>query len=129
MELAYAQRSALLQDAAFAALEAAGTEPGLPPLPQPHKRRRPHARPDQRQADAVPIVAETAGTLWKIVAAPGAAQARDATLVIIESMKMEIPVEAPADGYVVEYRVTEGSWSRKGRYWLSIFLPINFGVG
>lgn len=78
--------------------------------------------PDQRQADAVPIVAETAGTLWKIVAAPGAAQARDATLVIIESMKMEIPVEAPADGYVVEYRVTEGELVEEGQV-LALYIP------
>ncbi|WP_354686244.1 acetyl-CoA carboxylase biotin carboxyl carrier protein subunit [Cupriavidus necator] len=67
------------------------------------------------QSNALPIVAETTGTLWKIVAAPNVAQARDATLVIIESMKMEIPVEAPADGYVAEYLVGEGEPVEEGQ--------------
>lgn len=74
------------------------------------------------QASPVSIIAETTGTLWKIVAAPNAAQSRDATLVIIESMKMEIPVEAPADGHVVEYLVNEGDVVEEGQV-LGTFMP------
>ena len=48
------------------------------------------------------------GTVWKVVAAAGDTVAADAELVIIESMKMEIPVEAPAAGDVVEVLVGEG---------------------
>ncbi len=72
--------------------------------------------------NALPIVAETTGTLWKIVAAPNVAQSRDATLVIIESMKMEIPVEAPADGYVASYLVDEGEPVEEGQV-LGAFIP------
>nr|WP_315597258.1 acetyl-CoA carboxylase biotin carboxyl carrier protein subunit [uncultured Cupriavidus sp.] len=62
----------------------------------------------ENQTNTVPIVAETTGTLWKIVAQPHAEVGQDETLVIIESMKMEIPVEALAEGFVVEYSVAEG---------------------
>ncbi len=62
----------------------------------------------KNQTNTVPIIAETTGTLWKIVAQPNAKVDQDETLVIIESMKMEIPVEAQTDGYVVEYSVADG---------------------
>lgn len=76
--------------------------------------------PDQQKS--LPIVAETTGTLWKIVASPGVAQTRDSTLAIIESMKMEIPVEAPADGYIAEYHVAEGDPVEEGQV-LGSFVP------
>jgi len=43
--------------------------------------------------------------VWKVEVTVGAAVAKGDELVILESMKMEIPVEAPADGTVTELRV------------------------
>ena len=49
------------------------------------------------------------GSVWKIVAQPGSVVARGATLAILESMKMEIPLTAPCAGTVVEWLVAEGT--------------------
>jgi biotin carboxyl carrier protein len=51
---------------------------------------------------------EVAGNVWKIEVAVGQAVAEGDVLVIIESMKMEIPVEAPAAGTVRSLCVAEG---------------------
>ena len=48
------------------------------------------------------------GNVWKIVTSVGAEVEEEDVLLIIESMKMEIPVEAPEAGRVVEIRVEEG---------------------
>ena len=44
---------------------------------------------------------EVSGFVWKIETAPGQRVAKGDTLILIESMKMEIPVVADADGVVV----------------------------
>jgi acetyl-CoA carboxylase biotin carboxyl carrier protein len=49
------------------------------------------------------------GNLWKIVVEVGRSVERGETLAIVESMKMEIPVEAPAGGVVAEIRAREGA--------------------
>jgi acetyl-CoA carboxylase biotin carboxyl carrier protein len=54
------------------------------------------------------VEAQIAGNLWKIEKAVGDAVAVDDVIMIIESMKMEIPVEAPVDGRLSEIRVAEG---------------------
>lgn len=51
--------------------------------------------------------AEMAANVWKIVVQEGAVVAAGDTLVILESMKMEIPVEAEAAG-TVSLSVEEG---------------------
>ncbi len=48
------------------------------------------------------VESEVSGNVWKIVAAPGDRVAEGDTLMILESMKMEITVEAPRAGTVVE---------------------------
>lgn len=48
------------------------------------------------------------GTVWKIEAAAGDAVEAGTTLVILESMKMEVPVDAPAAGTLVTLKVGEG---------------------
>ena len=57
---------------------------------------------------AVKIRTEVAGTVWKIVAAKGASVAAGETILIMESMKMEIPIEAPRAGTLTELLVAEG---------------------
>ena len=54
------------------------------------------------------VRSEVAGSVWKIQVAVGETVAQGDALVILESMKMEIPVEAPKGGTVLEIRVAEG---------------------
>jgi acetyl-CoA carboxylase biotin carboxyl carrier protein len=54
------------------------------------------------------VEAEIAGNVWKIEARVGAEVEAEDVLLILESMKMEIPVEAPCAGRVAEIRVAEG---------------------
>ncbi|MDE0893984.1 MAG: acetyl-CoA carboxylase biotin carboxyl carrier protein subunit [Acidimicrobiales bacterium] len=48
------------------------------------------------------------GVVWKIVAAPGSVVAAGDTILIMESMKMEIPIESPEDATVTDLNVAEG---------------------
>ena len=55
-------------------------------------------------------LAEVSGTVWKVSVEQGQVVEADQELVILESMKMEIPVTAPIAGTVREIRVRpEGS--------------------
>lgn len=56
----------------------------------------------------IDVIAEVTGTVWKIEAALGQTLDADDAILIAESMKMEIPVPAPAGGTLVELRVAEG---------------------
>jgi acetyl-CoA carboxylase biotin carboxyl carrier protein len=54
------------------------------------------------------LYSEVTGTVWKIEAPVGSTVAEGDTVVIIESMKMEIPVCATRAGVVKEIHVAEG---------------------
>ena len=58
---------------------------------------------------SVKICTEVAGTVWKIVAAQGAALAAEEVILIMESMKMEIPVEAPRAGRLANWPARRSS--------------------
>jgi acetyl-CoA carboxylase biotin carboxyl carrier protein len=60
------------------------------------------------------VVAEMVANVWKVVVAPGDAVGAGDPLVVLESMKMEIPVESPAAGTVMEVRVQEGGLVQEG---------------
>jgi biotin carboxyl carrier protein len=60
------------------------------------------------------IIAEVAGKVWKIEAQPGATLAAEDTILILESMKMEIPVTAPVAGTLRSVLVKEGDAVREG---------------
>jgi acetyl-CoA carboxylase biotin carboxyl carrier protein len=60
------------------------------------------------------IEAHITGTVWKIEVAVGDAVADGDTVVILESMKMEMPVEAEDDGKVAEIRCQEGQSVQEG---------------
>jgi acetyl-CoA carboxylase biotin carboxyl carrier protein len=60
------------------------------------------------------VEAQIAGNVWKIEAEVGARVDPDDTLLVIESMKMEIPVESPCAGRVAEIRVREGDSIEEG---------------
>ncbi len=53
------------------------------------------------------VRSDIAGKVWKIEAAVGDALAADDTILVLESMKMEIPVAAPVGGRLVEIPVSE----------------------
>ena len=63
----------------------------------------------------IEIKAEITGTVWKIVTTPGAAVAEGDELMILESMKMEIPVIAIDDGTVKEILVKEEASITEGQ--------------
>ncbi|MCR3721933.1 acetyl-CoA carboxylase biotin carboxyl carrier protein [Prauserella flava] len=50
----------------------------------------------------------TASSVWKIVKSAGASVSAGDEIVILESMKMEIPVTAEADGIITKIFVEEG---------------------
>jgi acetyl-CoA carboxylase biotin carboxyl carrier protein len=54
------------------------------------------------------VRSEIAGSVWKIEVAVGDTVAEDDPLVVLESMKMEIPLLAPRSGVVKEILVAEG---------------------
>jgi acetyl-CoA carboxylase biotin carboxyl carrier protein len=60
------------------------------------------------------IRAEMVANVWKVVATPGAEVEEGDTLVILESMKMEIPVLAESDGVVAQLAVNEGDVVQEG---------------
>jgi acetyl-CoA carboxylase biotin carboxyl carrier protein len=63
---------------------------------------------------AVQVCAHITGTVWKIEVAVGDSVAAEQPLVILESMKMEMPVEAPEAGRVSRVAVTEGQAVEEG---------------
>jgi len=61
------------------------------------------------------VKSEITGKIWKVEASVGQSVSQDDQLVVIESMKMEIPVLAPAAGVVREIRVAEGEEVKEGQ--------------
>ena len=62
----------------------------------------------------IEVAAEIAGSVFKIETQVGAQVEAEDVLVVLESMKMEIPVEAPSAGRVIEIRVAEGDSIEEG---------------
>ena len=63
----------------------------------------------------IDIESEIAGKVWKIEAEIGEALDEEDAIIILESMKMEIPVDAPEDGKVTEILVKEGDPVEEGQ--------------
>ncbi len=60
------------------------------------------------------VAAHITGTVWKIECEIGQEVTEGDTLVILESMKMEMPVEAEDDGTVAEIACEEGQSVSEG---------------
>jgi acetyl-CoA carboxylase biotin carboxyl carrier protein len=60
------------------------------------------------------VAAHITGTVWKIEVKVGQKVSSGDTLVILESMKMEMPVEATEDGTVAEIRCKESQPVNEG---------------
>jgi biotin carboxyl carrier protein len=60
------------------------------------------------------IKAHITGVVFQVVARPGDTVEAGDPVIVLESMKMEIPVEAPRSGAVREIRVQEGQTVQEG---------------
>ncbi|WP_433244743.1 biotin/lipoyl-binding carrier protein [Streptosporangium sp. CA-135522] len=60
------------------------------------------------------VRAEMVANVWKVLVAQGDTVEDGDTLVILESMKMEIPVIAEDDGVIAEIKVAEGDVIQEG---------------
>ena len=63
----------------------------------------------------VEVHSEISGAVWKIIAKVGDRLAEDDVIMILESMKMEIPLTAPEDGVLVAIMVYEGNTIAEGQ--------------
>lgn len=63
----------------------------------------------------IEIKSEIAGKVWLIEAEPGTEVEEDDAVIILESMKMEIPVGAPADGKITEILVEKDEAVAEGQ--------------
>lgn len=64
---------------------------------------------------SISIKADVTGKVWKLEAAAGASLAGGDIVMILESMKMEIPVEAPRAGRLASVSVAEGDSVKEGQ--------------
>lgn len=78
------------------------------PKAAPKAAPAPAAAPKASGAGSVKIEAGTAGKVFKIEANVGQAVKKGDAVVIVEAMKMEIPVVAPEDGTVASIDVAVG---------------------
>ena len=60
------------------------------------------------------VRAEMVANVWKVVVSEGDIVSEGDTLVILESMKMEIPVLAEEEGVVAQLKVAEGDVIQEG---------------
>ena len=63
----------------------------------------------------IDIKADVTGKVWKIESTAGAAMSAGDVVLILESMKMEIPVEAPKAGRLASLTVAEGDSVKEGQ--------------
>jgi len=64
---------------------------------------------------ATAVESPVPGSVWKILVEPGRKVTEGETLIIVESMKMEIAVCAPSSGLVCEVRCAEGRFVQLGQ--------------
>jgi acetyl-CoA carboxylase biotin carboxyl carrier protein len=60
------------------------------------------------------VKSNMAGTVWKVLVRPGDSVAEGQDVIILESMKMEIPISAEVAGIVKQVKVKEGDFVNDG---------------
>lgn len=63
----------------------------------------------------IELRAEVTGTVWKVLTPVGTRVEVEDTLLVVESMKMEIPVISEITGTVIEMKVAEGDVVQDGQ--------------
>jgi len=63
---------------------------------------------EQIEAGHVAVLSPVSGSIWKVASSLGQSVKAGDTLVLVESMKMELPVTAPMDGVITQLRCSEG---------------------
>jgi urea carboxylase len=76
-------------------------------------------------ADTLPpgvlgVESHVSGSVWKLLAAKGTRVSSGDPLLIVESMKMEVAIEAPSDGTVLETLASEGMTVAPGQRLLTL---------
>jgi acetyl-CoA carboxylase biotin carboxyl carrier protein len=79
-----------------------------------HARAGSARRTRERGFVPTQVEAQITGNVWKIEKAAGDEVQAEEVILILESMKMEIPVEAPRAGRIREIRVREGDSVEEG---------------
>jgi acetyl-CoA carboxylase biotin carboxyl carrier protein len=74
----------------------------------------PDRKPRDQEEQLPDVEAHITGTVWKVECKVGDTVEEGDTLVILESMKMEMPVEAEDDGTVSEIKCEEGQSVSEG---------------
>ncbi len=93
-------------------VEEAGSQGAVPvksPVSVPKVAPKPAAVVQTKGAGSIRVEAGAAGKVFKIEASVGQVLKAGDPVVIIEAMKMEIPVVAPKDGVVASIDVTVGA--------------------
>jgi acetyl-CoA carboxylase biotin carboxyl carrier protein len=60
------------------------------------------------------ITASMAGTVWQVLVSEGDSVSTGQSVIVLESMKMEIPIEASEEGTVAELKVASGDFVNEG---------------
>ncbi len=95
-------------------VSAPAAAPKAAPAAAPKAAPAPKAAAPAAGAGSVKVTASVPGKVLKIVASAGQAVKAGDSIVILESMKMEIPVVAPQDGTVASIDTTEGASVENG---------------
>jgi acetyl-CoA carboxylase biotin carboxyl carrier protein len=80
---------------------------GVPPIPRARDRGAGAGHSRGEKMARIEIKSEITGTVWQVPAKPGDKVESGDTLIVIESMKMEIPVITEDGGTVLEILVKE----------------------
>lgn len=112
-EVTVEERGAAAPVAAPAAAPAPAPAAAPAPAPAPAPTPAPAAAP-AAGTGAVKVTASVPGKVVKIVAQPGQALKPGDSIVILESMKMEIPIVAPQEGTLASIDTTEGASVENG---------------
>ena len=97
-----------------AAPVAAAAPKAAAPAPKASPAAAPKAAAPAAGAGSVKVSAAVPGKVVKIVASVGQSVKAGDSVVIVESMKMEIPVVAPQDGTIASIDVAEGAAVENG---------------
>ncbi|WP_418434355.1 biotin/lipoyl-containing protein [Blautia sp.] len=97
-----------------AAAPVAAAPKAAAPAPKAAPAAAPKAAAPAAGAGSVKVSAAVPGKVVKIVASVGQSVKAGDSVVIVESMKMEIPVVAPQDGTIASIDVAEGAAVENG---------------